>query len=188
MRASMGASAFFSFALSFSLHQLRYPLTLPHSKPRTFDAVMSAQVEVAPSEAQALGASPATTIVNTPSQSRAASLKHSDRKSADVARNSHSRSASLADANAAEIEAGTPPVRSKDRAPVFVVALCLFQSLAGLLFGAYSASSTRRFLARPPTPPVETMLTFYPSHFMPLVTINVCRMGVGRDFLASVDV
>lgn len=86
---------------------------------------MSAQVETASSEAQALGhESRATAIVGTPSQSTAASLKHPKPVATDESR------------NASLIEAGEPP-RTKDRAPAFVVCLCLFQSLAGLLFGKH---------------------------------------------------
>lgn len=57
-----------------------------------------------------------TTIVNSQPPSRAASVKHPKAPSMQQ-----------------EDEFDEPP--PKDRAPPFVVILCLFQSLAGLLFG-----------------------------------------------------
>lgn len=82
-------------------------------------------------------ASPATTIVNSQPTSRVHSLEGNpktgaantnDKKGALEAQGAHPRNVGV------EVEQGSRPV-SKDRAPVFVVVLCLFQSLAGLLFG-----------------------------------------------------
>lgn len=68
-------------------------------------------------ENESVPASKATTLAGSAAPSRAGSLK----------KEAHSATFHPQD----ELD-GVP---SKDRAPPFVVALCLFQSLAGLLFG-----------------------------------------------------
>ncbi|KAM0751864.1 general substrate transporter [Meredithblackwellia eburnea MCA 4105] len=79
------------------------------------------------------------------------------------------------------------PARTKDRAPVFVVVLCLFQSLAGLLFGWESGvisglvnqtDYVRRFGAPDPTA-TSTLGYSLPSTRQALIT---SFMGLGALF------
>ncbi|GAA5884310.1 hypothetical protein JCM6882_002222 [Rhodosporidiobolus microsporus] len=70
-------------------------------------------------------ASKTTTLAGSQAPSRAASLKKSTPSSQPPSRAP----------STFHVQDETSGVPSKDRAPVFVVALCLFQSFAGLLFG-----------------------------------------------------
>lgn len=78
--------------------------------------------------------SAATTIVPSQPTSRAQSLKGN--KEAGALEQSEAPTSTKP--TGVHVDQGQRPV-SKDRAPVFVVVLCLFQSLAGLLFGEFRA-------------------------------------------------
>lgn len=82
--------------------------------------------------------SAATTIVPSQPPSRAQSLKGSK----EAAALEQSDIPTSTKPTGVHVEQGQRPV-SKDRAPVFVVVLCLFQSLAGLLFGEFWTASAR---------------------------------------------
>lgn len=102
---------------SFATHRFSPP------SPATYPKMDPQQPNSAPMSA-------ATTIVPSQPTSRAHSLHGDDALEKKPVAAFHPEPE--------EIHVAAPP--SKDRAPVFVVVLCLFQSLAGLLFGWMSGS------------------------------------------------
>ncbi len=78
-----------------------------------------------------LPASKTTTLAGSAAPSRAQSLSGEKTKE-DILPHESSPAAST---HQTQQETDLANARGKDRAPKFVVALCLFQSLAGLLFG-----------------------------------------------------